>query len=251
MHFPDNDPIWTRHRDKENWLPLQSRLDAIAEVLADDESKSHLEEVRRFYANGYDMEKMKRNPKCINHYGYRAPGGIAQESGTVVDCGAWYGDTLAEWPGRTIYAIDPLHSHIRSIRLYASGVKVFHVALGASGGAGKIKLHPHTQSRATLDGSGSESVVIETLDRLFADIHIDYIKIDIEGSDLDALEGAKSVIARDRPVIAACGYHKPEHMVEIPEFLLKHLAPCSLYAGNDPYWLFHTHYIAIPLERQC
>ena len=54
-----------------------------------------------------------------------------------------------------------------------------------------------------------------------------FIKMDIEGAELDALEGSRSVIQRDRPVLAICGYHAPDHLSRVLS-LLKDLAPDSL-----------------------
>jgi FkbM family methyltransferase len=48
---------------------------------------------------------------------------------------------------------------------------------------------------------------------------VDFIKMDIEGAELDALHGAADIIKKHRPKLAISVYHKPEHFVEIPEFL--------------------------------
>jgi FkbM family methyltransferase len=48
---------------------------------------------------------------------------------------------------------------------------------------------------------------------------VDFIKMDIEGSETEALIGATGVIRAHRPQLAVCMYHRLEHYHEIPLFL--------------------------------
>jgi hypothetical protein len=48
---------------------------------------------------------------------------------------------------------------------------------------------------------------------------IDFIKMDIEGSELKALKGAERTLKRCRPVLAITIYHSPEDFVGIPIYL--------------------------------
>jgi len=50
------------------------------------------------------------------------------------------------------------------------------------------------------------------------------LKLDIEGAEMEALEGAKEMIKFFKPQLAISIYHKKEHLYEIPE-LLKELHP--------------------------
>ncbi len=47
----------------------------------------------------------------------------------------------------------------------------------------------------------------------------DYIKLDIEGAEPEALRGARGVITGNRPQMAVCIYHRKEHLYEIPLYL--------------------------------
>jgi len=61
-----------------------------------------------------------------------------------------------------------------------------------------------------------------TLDSYFANkILPSYIKLDVEGTEMNALRGAQNIIQKNKPKLAVCIYHKHEDIFKIPLFLLK------------------------------
>lgn len=48
---------------------------------------------------------------------------------------------------------------------------------------------------------------------------LDFIKMDIEGSEYDALLGAKNVIRKWHPILAICVYHKEDDFYKIPNLI--------------------------------
>lgn len=62
---------------------------------------------------------------------------------------------------------------------------------------------------------------------------VTFIKMDVEGAELAALQGAQHVIRKQHPKLAICVYHKPEDIIDIPSYIL------SLDPG---YRLFLRHY---------
>jgi FkbM family methyltransferase len=63
---------------------------------------------------------------------------------------------------------------------------------------------------------------VTTIDHLVNDLDIqqvDFIKMDIEGSEREALEGARSTIKRFRPKMALCVYHRQGDEEIIPQIV--------------------------------
>lgn len=84
--------------------------------------------------------------------------------------------------------------------------------------------------------TGQAHVETTTIDKVAGDEQITLIKMDVEGAELEALKGASNTISRWKPRLAICLYHKPEDIVEIPEFLYD-LRP------DYNYYIRHHNYI--------
>jgi hypothetical protein len=76
-----------------------------------------------------------------------------------------------------------------------------------------------------------------------------YIKLDIEGAEMDALKGAAGLIRQHKPVLAVSVYHQQDHLWRIPLYL-KTLFPgyqFFLRPHNEEAWDLICY--AIPEER--
>ena len=67
--------------------------------------------------------------------------------------------------------------------------------------------------------AGTIAVSADTLDSLVNGAAPTFIKLDIEGFEIDALEGARGTIDRHAPVLAVCVYHLQNHLWRIPLLL--------------------------------
>lgn len=75
---------------------------------------------------------------------------------------------------------------------------------------------------------------------------VSFIKLDIEGAEFEALEGAKKTIQNHKPQLAICIYHKKEHLFEIPELLLNYYPGYTFRIGLHSPTFIDTVLYAFP-----
>ncbi len=150
---------------------------------------------------------------------------------TFVDCGAYDGETVRDFIAvsggrfRRIIALEP---DARNLRLLANSIDDARVRIDpyAVGAKREVLRMSSSGASSSVGVSGDTQVQCVALDELLAAESPTFIKMDIEGSEVDALHGAAATIRRCRPKLAVCVYHRPEHFWEIP-LLLKQLLPDS------------------------
>lgn len=73
--------------------------------------------------------------------------------------------------------------------------------------------------------------------------------MDIEGSELKALEGARNIIEKYIPRLAVCIYHKPEDIILIEEYLLNLNPDYHFYIRHYASNMWETVLYAVPKGR--
>ena len=96
----------------------------------------------------------------------------------------------------------------------------------------KLSFNEEAGSGSHMAEEGEQCVVtidVDSIDNVCAGDKVTLIKMDVEGSELKALEGAINVIKRDKPRLAICVYHKPEDLYEIPQWIKSVIPEYKLY----------------------
>ncbi|MBR2179795.1 MAG: FkbM family methyltransferase [Selenomonadaceae bacterium] len=91
-----------------------------------------------------------------------------------------------------------------------------YIAYADSGSSGSYRIRGDV---APAGGGVSHFIDIDTYVKRKKIDRIDYIKLDIEGSELDCLKGAAKSISRWKPKMAISAYHRPEDLWTLAEFV--------------------------------
>ena len=78
---------------------------------------------------------------------------------------------------------------------------------------------------------------------------VDYICLDIEGAEAQALLGARKTITEHRPNLAVSLYHKKEDIFRLPLLLNNILKNYIFHIGHYYHYLNETILYAIPVEQ--
>lgn len=156
------------------------------------------------------------------------------EGDIVFDCGAAFGDVSLQFADRVgksghVYCFEPYH---RFLKVYQENMHmnpelaartsliergVWHISgktLSFIEGGGGSRIDESNQASFKITTSTIDDIV-DSLDLP----RVDFIKMDIEGAELNALKGAVKTLKRFRPKLAVCLYHSPDDFYKIPAFL--------------------------------
>lgn len=150
------------------------------------------------------------------------------KAGTLIDCGAYDGDSIHDFisvfPGYdSIVAFEPDKKNVAKIheREKREGIKNLTVYdKGVYSETMTLFFEEEGKSSSHLSESGTSRIDVMKIDDLDLPAGKNlFIKMDIEGSELNALKGAAETIKKYHPCLSICVYHKQEDLIEIPPFI--------------------------------
>lgn len=145
-----------------------------------------------------------------------------------IDCGAYDGDSIAGFLHAVggkfdgIVAFEPDPSNFEKLKQYLVGLpeevgsRVRLHQQAVAGSTGRVRFAALGTDGSAI-GDGDLEVECVSLDQAFGSgCSPTHIKMDIEGAELAALEGARQTITRHRPSLAICAYHRQSDIWAIP-----------------------------------
>lgn len=205
---------------------------ACYDILSDEESRNELvAQIESRYWLTFDCL-----PNPLDPVGTYFPLDLVSptEHEVFVDCGSFQGDILpsfiSHWNSRFkhIYALEPDPSNREVLERITQKLgltdrtTIMPYAIGERNEAVSFASTGTVTSQITKEGS--ISVECRRLDAIDWPLLPTYVKMDIEGAEPQAISGATDLLRRHQPVLAACTYHRSEHLWQIPN-LIHSIAP--------------------------
>ena len=129
---------------------------------------------------------------------------------------------------KKIYAWEPEENNRRQLQKNCVGRNVTIVPYGMWKNKDVLKFCEAAGS-SCIEEHGIKDIEVNSIDNVHGGKKITFIKMDIEGAEIEALKGAKNTIINQHPKLAICIYHKPEHLYEIPLFIHDLVPEYNLY----------------------
>jgi FkbM family methyltransferase len=200
-------------------------------ILEDDESRNEFLNQLKW------MVSLTENkvPACEPHENQYFPNNLfkLKPDEVFIDCGAYDGDTILTYLKTTddkfskIIAFEPDAKNVELLKEtiskkypnLASRIEILDCGAGSYSGTASFSADGNEASHICSDGENSIRII--KIDSIPSARNATYIKMDIEGAELDALKGCEDIIKLSIPKLAVCVYHKQDHLWEIPLFIKK------------------------------
>ena len=149
------------------------------------------------------------------------------------DCGAFTGDTVAEFLKATgnlyrhIWAVEPDTTNCNRLIQYIKDENLSDIDVirkGVYSHTGKLPFQETGSMLSMLADDAQHCIEVDTIDHIAAGNPVTYIKMDVEGAEMEALKGAEQTIRQYKPVLGISIYHKQWDLINIPQYI-KMLVP--------------------------
>ncbi|MGB5867586.1 MAG: FkbM family methyltransferase [Arcobacteraceae bacterium] len=236
---------------QDDFINNKEQYQQTFELLADKKSKKVFEKVINFKIS-FDFDFMQgfTNNHEEQYFDCELIAPITNI--TFVDGGAYVGDTLPNiiknFPDfKKIYCIEPNSLHINiAKRDFISYENIEFINCGLGDKKSETIENNDTQNNCSHDYQGLN---INSLDNLIHE-KIDFIKLDIEGAEQDAIEGARNIIKNYTPILAICIYHKAEDWYKIPQKVLAINTDYKIYLRHYMEGIYETVMYFIPIKKE-
>jgi FkbM family methyltransferase len=194
----------------------------VKNILSDAQSQDLFDKIVKYRIDGFvsDLPKPESLQDQYLPLGLSTPPDLLN----MLELGSFKGEDLKRFLGRSknlefAICIEPdLENYIDLVTQVSElrNPNLFPLPVGAWNVTSQLKFDSNGQSDARVSEFAESSILVIKMDELIGSRYINYIKMDIEGAEIPAIDGLKNTISKQNPHLAISVYHKPQDILEIP-----------------------------------
>ena len=232
-------------------------MQSFREILGDRESRELFDGILNYRKHGNIVDLPSPRPLSEQYLvkEYLTP----PKDLKIVDLGACQGENLEDFlaAGHTFvdgYLFEPDAGNLRLLRDRLESLNLMTLEchpFGAWNETTTLRFLASGNPAAALSSVGDVSINVVALDDFIPGEYIpNFVKMDIEGAEKEALEGMTNLIENHRPPLAISVYHKPSDLWTIGNFLNQRFASFyTFYLRMYGQQTFDTVLYAVPLPN--
>lgn len=232
--------------DPKRFLKNKERLERVENFLEDEESKIVMQNMLNYWISGdHSLVKEYAERQSEQYLDILA----FEKNEVFLNIGACDGrytkrfiNQVGEWY-QAIYNLECDEINFERMKAELCDYKqCYFIKKGAWDVTGRLKFSADGNAGSYIGEEGKSEIEVDTVDNMFGNIPVSFIKADIEGAEYKMLIGAQNTIRKYKPKLAICCYHQMEDLIEIP-LLIKEM--------NPDYKIKIRHYTDTLTETVC
>ncbi|MBQ7295904.1 MAG: FkbM family methyltransferase [Clostridia bacterium] len=222
----------------------------VYDLLADKKSKEDYLNVLRYKISGNTEYLFKAHSEKMKVYSEILQLGSNE---TIVDLGAYDGDTIREFIEATdnrynkIIAFEPDSKNFRKLTAKTENLSNIEKYNLGAWDKNETLYFAKKGGRNSRADEGGVPVQFDSVDNIVSE-KVTLIKMDIEGAEMRALDGAKNTIKKYLPKLYVCAYHRNEDLFSLALKINELSAEYKIYFRQHPYIpAWESNFYAIPI----
>lgn len=240
--------------DRLDLSDYTEEINQLRNLFKDDESLNLVDAIVKYRSSGKIEDHPQGSGLDNQYFDVNIPGWLNGENLTMLDCGAFDGDTIrsaiknkSSITNAFCFEPDSKNFDVLSQKCKLEDkIKCMLIPCATWSKTETILFSCSEGENSRVSKTSDNSVQALAVDDFIGNSSYDFIKVDVEGADLPTLEGAIQSIRRMRPYIAVGVYHRPKDLWDVPLYLKNNLDSYRFYLRQHGQCCFDTVLYALP-----